>query len=678
MSTTTLLLLAVAFAGAPSQPPLAQPPPPEQEDLRARLDAAGTSADHDGADAVVVIDHTRVQVEPSGLAHYRQRRVEKALTEAGATKLATRRFDYDPASNLVVVERARVHRRKTPDGAVPPPTDLGQDRLNDLPQPQHWIYWGPRMQVLSVPRLAVGDALEVETYKKGFIIAYLGEGEAAAPSGAASDEERYVPPMRGHFYDVVLFGADAQPTLDQRYEVRLPKDKPLQFEVYNGEVASSVTFDDAGTTYAFWKKDLPRHDPEPRAADASDYLPKVVMATVPDWQAKSRWFAQVNEAQFEVTDAVRAKADEITRGLASEDERIAAILHWTAQEIRYSGISMGKGEGYTLHSGDMTLHDRSGVCKDIAGMSITLLRAAGFSSYPAMTMAGSRVERIPADQFNHCVVAVKRPEGYRMIDPTWAPFSAELWSSAEREQHYVIGTPEGETLMMTPWLPPEHNRLEIRARSTVKPDGALESEVVVSGTGYLEDRLRRQIAYHGIEALRPSFSELLAKVGPAVELTDLRFSDHRALDQPFSVELRYRVPGYALAGERLIRTGIPTARHLLGGSSFADWLSATEKGTRTSAIWLRSPQLVTFDEELSVPAGFRLVGAPLDEQTRSKLGFVEARLRQEGDKLRFSEKIRIAARNVAPDDYPALKRLADAVRSLGERRFDLELEGGDR
>ncbi len=676
MAPSSVLLLAALVTADPG-PPLAVIPKPQAEDLRALIDAAGTSEDHDGAEAVVVLDHTRVRVEDSGLAHYRHRRVFKALTEAGATRLSTLRLDYDPASNLVRLERARVLRKKRADGSVPDPEALGEDRLRDLPQPQHWIYWGPRMKVLSVPRLSVGDALEVETYKKGFIIAYLGDGPAGA-AAAGGDDERFVPPMRGHFYDVVLFGDSPMPVLEQRYTVTLPRDKPLRFEVYNGEVFSSVTFDEAGTSYTFRREKLPAHDKEPRAADASDYLPKVVMATVADWEAKSRWFAQVNERQFEANEAIRAQVAEITRDATTEDDKISAILHWTAQEIRYSGITMGKGEGYTLHSGEMTLHDRAGVCKDIAGMAVTLLRAAGFTSHPAMTMAGSRVERVPADQFNHCVVAVLRPEGYRMIDPTWAPFSAELWSSAEREQHYVIGTPQGETLMMTPYLPPEHNPLTLRAVSHIGERGDLVSHVRISARGYPEDRLRRQVAYRTVDELRPSITEMLARAGDTVVLEDLRFSDHRDLASRFQMQLRYRVPGYAHVGPDAIRTGIPASVHLLGGSSFADWLSATEKDDRASAIWLRSPQLVTFEEELELPPGYELVGPGLDEHTKTPLGSVRATLVQQGRWLSFSETIRITQRNVAPKDYKALKEVVDAVRALGDRRFYLVHTGGER
>ena len=44
---------------------------------------------------------------------------------------------------------------------------------------------------------------------------------------------------------------------------------------------------------------------------------------------------------------------------------------------------------------------------------ISMLRMAGFEAYPAMTMAGSRVESIPADHFNHSVAVVKLSYGFK-------------------------------------------------------------------------------------------------------------------------------------------------------------------------------------------------------------------------------------------------------------------------
>ena len=57
----------------------------------------------------------------------------------------------------------------------------------DILVPAHAIYWGARMLGLAVPRLAVGDAVEIETYRKGFQIAYLGADDAAI--GATRDAQ---------------------------------------------------------------------------------------------------------------------------------------------------------------------------------------------------------------------------------------------------------------------------------------------------------------------------------------------------------------------------------------------------------------------------------------------------------------------------------------------------------
>ena len=131
----------------------------------------------------------------------------------------------------------------------------------------------------------------------------------------------------------------------------------------------------------------------------------------------------------------------------------------------------------------MILRERSGVCKDIAGMAITLCRAAGYEVYPAMTMAGARVDRVPADQFNHCVGAWKQPDGtWHLLDPTWVPFSRYDWSRMEGQQEYVIGTPWGEDLASVRVFTGDENRLTLTVRGKLDADGTLHGTLSVWAT----------------------------------------------------------------------------------------------------------------------------------------------------------------------------------------------------
>lgn len=648
-------------ATAPGAPPV---PGPDLEGLRQRIASAGTSEDHDGADAVVVLDHSVVRVEPSGQSHTIRRRVVKALTERGAATLSRLQFDYDPATMEIEIRAARVI------GAEGEPRRVDRSIAQDLPQPAGWIYWGLRSIVLPVGRPEVGEAVETVIYRTGFQIAYLDEEQ---------DSDRFVPPMRGHFYDIVLFGEDAWPTLERRYEVSTPRDKPLQFETSNGPVNVATSFDDQRFRYEFWMRSLPAFSRQPAAPYPSDILPKVVMATVEDWQAKSRWFFHVNEQQFEATDEIRAVVERLTAGADTDEERVTRLVRWVARFIRYRGLSMGEGEGYTLHPGTMTFDHRAGVCKDIAGMLITMMRAAGYEVYPAMTMAGARVEQVPADQFNHSVVAWEQPDGsYRMLDPTWAPMSRQLWSNAEREQHYLVGTAEGEDLAIIPPQGPEHNEVIIRGRGELSADGGLSSTVTIEAQGYLEDRLRRHFGFHPALETRELVAAMARGVAPDAQLEAFGIDDVIDLDNPFGVRFRYQVPSYGQRAGELLRMVAPLGHNVLVNPRLAPHLGATERSSRDQPLLLRCALTVRIDERIELPEGFRLQ-APVRRSVHNGAGAFESSLVQRGRELVLTMELRLDRRRYSASEYDEVRAIVDGQRALAAQAVLLRTdEGGDR
>ncbi len=705
-SLVALLLLLAAGPAAAQEPA----PPADDAGLRALIDAAGDQDANDGADKLTVLKRTDVTVEDSGLSHIRTWEVVKCLSEQGAAELARLRLDFDPASNVVVVESLRVIRA---DGGIEELDTAGVD----MPQPQWAIYWGAQMKLLPIPRLAPGDAVEIKSYMKGFLIAYLDDqdspwgpvgGDATppaepepapepqpappaapeqlveavqqaaqlAPPPAEDDESRYIPPMRGHFYDVVYFH-DHHPVKQRHYTVRTPLDKPLQYEVHNGEVQAYVTFDEQHHIHSFWRTDVPAYHEEGRYSEEyPDTEPKVVMATVPDWGAKSRWFAQVNEAQFEATPAIQAKVQEITRGLATDEEKIRAINHWAANEIRYSGISMGAGEGYTLHTGEMIFRDRSGVCKDKAGMAIVMLRAAGYEVYPAMTMAGSRVERVPADQFNHCVVALQGNGGdWQMLDPTWVTFSPENWSSAEGEQHFVIGTPEGEELMMTEAFPPEDNKLMVRATTAIDSQGTLTGTVTFSGKGYAEQRLRRELVHYTTTQDRQAwFEQALSALGPQVEVEPVQvsYAAIQDVETPIAYTARFRVPDYAVVTDDGLVFAQPTAGHLLTTSRLAPYLGLGGGGERTQGLLIWAPRMRDVTETLVLPSGYTVAHLPQDVSIDHEIASLQTRSQLRGRRITYTQDLRVKRRFIPAEQYADFSEVVDAALELPADTIVLE------
>jgi hypothetical protein len=655
-----LLVALVASAQIPQTP---------YKDL---ISTAGEAKDFEGQDLVLVFDSTWVDVDSSGLSHKRMHTLTKALTPGGIAKLRAARFDYDPASNKIEITKARIHRK---DGSI---EELALNAALDLPQPTHLIYWGARMKVLPVPPLEVGDALETEFTMVGFMIAYL------ASDGA---EERYMPPMRGTYYDVILFGSDVleggQPPIKLKsYVITMPEDKPAQYETYNGDVKAAMTFEGKRLVYHFWKENIPAYEPETRAPDAPDVVTKVVFTNVKTWAEKSKWFYSVNEDRdiFGADDAIKREVARLTKDCSTDSCKIYALLHWVAQGIRYSGVSMGEGEGFTLHPSTMTFRDRAGVCKDIAGMLVTMLREAGYTTYPVMTKAGARVERIPADQFNHCVVAVKKKDGsFLMLDPTWCPFNTELWSRAESAQDFVIGSPSGEDRRQITNFTAEENDFAVTVKAKLDAEGNLTGTVHIQGKTQGDARLRRPFSDAGQDQWDGICRRWFNKVNPAAEMTKVVYGNLWDFYKPFTLDMDFRYPGYArVVGKRMDYQPFGQKFVWAGGYQMNVMSDIFDKKERTQPLLTYNPRQVTIKESVSLPPGFKVRKLPEARNIGGEAASTKGGWTKSSNGLEFSEVWHVRDRWIPLKDVAEVKKATEALKDAEALNVVLDREGGVR
>ena len=649
-----------ALPGNGELPPGDRPP----SDVFARVQDAGQAADHAGADYVTVYDFAVNRVEPSGVTYVESYIIYKLLTPAGCRNQSVLRWNYDPQSSHVEVREVNVVR-----GTERIPVDTS--RVHDLPAPQSAIYWRDRTKTLQLPRLQVNDGIEVRVFRKGFTYALLARDAPA--------DERYIPPMPGEYFDIVLF-ADAAPIIEKKYVLRLPLGKRLHSEVYNGPLYSGTSYTGETTEYAWWGFDLPPRPQEPQQPDQSDFVPKVVMATVADWEAKSRWFFDVNRNQFEVTPEIKAKVDEILDeagvSSASDERKAGALLHWVAQNIRYSGQTMGKGEGFTLHPGSMIFEQRSGVCKDIAGMLVTMMRAADLASFGAMTMAGSRIDSVPADQFNHCVCALRKDDGsLEMYDPTWVPYNNNIWSLLEAEQHYLVGTPEGESLSRIPYSPPEESPLRVVHEARLGDDGTLEGTFKLSGSGALDGRLRRMISGTRRQELPFAFARILSPIGKRVEQIEFDYLEPGDFSRDMWVTVRYRVERFALPVAGGFEFSSPMMSVVLNDASLFRAAQTKWGEDRKTDVFLYYTQLVEGEENIRLPDGYKAVDPPSSEEIDETYAYFKGTSRMDGRNLAVTQRAEIRRRQIPPDGYAGFKRAIDQAKKWGGTSFRIEKGG---
>ena len=515
--------------------------------------------------------------------------------------------------------------------------------------------------MIEVGAFQPGDIVDYEIAKKGFTYALLAAGN--------EDESRFIPPMRGQFYDIVPFWSST-PTVRKVYVVSIPMEKELQFLFYQGECASSMRYEDGRKKYSFAMDDMMPFVKETNMVDLFDAAPKLMMSSTPQWKDKSLWFNKVNEdyGSFDPLPEAQKKVDELIKGKKTEMEKIAVLTHWVADNIRYSGISMGKGEGFTLHNTKMNYTDRCGVCKDIAGTLISFLRMAGFEAYPAMTMAGSRVESIPADHFNHCVAVVKLSNGtYMPLDPTWVPFCRELWSSAEQQQNYLPGVPEGSDLCITPVSAPENHYVRIKADNRLEADGTLRGTFTLTAEGQSDSNIRRIFTTGFQSEWKSTMERQLLAISPKARLLSVDYGknpkDYQAA--PIKITFRYEIPDYALKGEGEMFFRPMVMNNLYNQVRSYMWID-TSVENRKYGFKDACSRFVELDETVQLQAGYNLVSAVKDETMQGVGADFEGSLVQKGNKVLLHNRLALKKRVYEASDWESFRNAVNAHKAYGE------------
>ncbi len=655
----------------------------ENNDVRQIIENAGCGEKFNNAASVIIFDSTIVDVQESGLSYVHNHRLVKILNTKGAVANNLLIFGYEPLSADISIKLAKIYRADGTEDVVP------AEKVYDYPAPARMIYWGARSKAVEIGRLEPGDAVEIITFRKGFTYALLMDNE----------EDKFIPPMKGHFYDIVNFWTGT-PILSKVYKIYVPENKPLQYEIYNGEVSSYIHFNAVNdkditvrinphkiekepakiagredeinrsgkTEYCWYKNDIMPFRGEPNMLAASDVATKLLVSTSRDWYQKAVWFHGVNEdyGSFEVTPEVQAKTDELLSGVSDEMEKIQILTHWCADEIRYSGISMGEGEGYTLHKGEMTFADRCGVCKDKAGMLITMLRAAGFESYAAMTMAGSRIDKIPADQFNHSVTVAKLKNGdWILLDPTWVPGVRELWSSAEQQQQFLMGIPGGADIMTTPVSPAENHYLKINAETELLKNGTLKGKLIFTAEGQTDSRVRRAFSRSWKSNWNEGAARIMKSVSPVATVDDFEFGDPSDYSDPVKIEISFTIPDYSknFAGEERF---IPiTALDPLKESINTEFLMDTSLTERKYGFRIGCSKLVEIDENIKIADG-KVEFIPDFTDIETKPASFKAKYTVKGKKINLKSTLRFEKRLYESADWPGFRSVIAERQKLSD------------
>lgn len=277
-------------------------------------------------------------------------------------------------------------------------------------------------------------------------------------------------------------------------------------------------------------------------------LPSVAWTTFHTWAEVGDWYRGLALSRAEPTDAVRAKAAELTRDAKTPEEQVEALYRYVAAQTRYISISLGVGR-YQPHAAAEVLANQYGDCKDKDTLLEALLHAKGFTTAPALIGAGIvPVPDLPTPAvFNHVITTVQLPgtPGRIWLDTTAevSPFRV-LLPVIRDENALVVPAGEPASLVKTPADPPFPYREQFDAVATLDKDGLLKSHMQMklrsdNEFGY-RIMLQRASPAQWDDAMQ--YVSNTMNFGGKVSNTDMRQADPAA---PVQLAWDYTRPDYA-------------------------------------------------------------------------------------------------------------------------------------
>ena len=511
---------AGAAANQPAQGPAAATP------------SAAAPKPPDVSKEALVFDllQTRIRMEADGTGTRETIARVRILADAGVKAMAVLTFTYTAQNQQVDIGYVRV---KKPDGTVVVTPDYNvQDLPADVTR-EAPMYSDIHQKHVAVKGLGVGDTLEYEMMLR-----------------------TVKPEVPGQFWLEYTFEKNAI-VLDEQLNIDLPADKIAT--VASADVQPTVTTSGGRKLYAWTSSNLARPDPDAPPKSTKHVKPSVQVTTFTSWQQVGAWYAGLQQAPLAVTPAIQAKADALTKGLTTDEDKVRAIFNDVALNIHYIGLEFGIGR-YQPHPADDVLSNEYGDCKDKHTLLASLLKAEGIEAWPVLISSSRELDDAtpsPA-QFDHVITLVPLHGKMLWMDSTEevAPIGS-LIGLLRDKQALAIPTSKPAYLERTPADLPYAQSARFEVEGKLSDQGVFTGHFVQTYHGDIGTMLRatfRSVPQSQWKLLMQQFSNATG-FGGEVKTPDI--SPIEQTSQPFQIAYDYSREKYGQWDDRRITPPMP-------------------------------------------------------------------------------------------------------------------------
>jgi tetratricopeptide (TPR) repeat protein len=397
--------------------------------------------------------------------------------------------------------------------------------------------------------------------------------------------------------------------------------------------------------------------------------PAIEVSSFRSWEEVGKWFGGLVAPQIQVTPVIQAKAEELTRGKASESEKIQALYEFVSQHFRYIGVSLGQGR-YTPHRAEDVLANRYGDCKDKHTLFAALLSAVGIRAHPALLASSMKLDSdFPSPGlFDHVITAIPQGDSFLFLDTTPEMAAYGYLVTPLRDKSALV-IPSGATarLVKTPKNPPGANGEEFRMDASLDAEGTLEGKSRVDSHGDSDIMLRSAFRVTSESQWNELVQRISAGMGFAGTVSEVVAAQPEAVGQPFWFSYSYHRPEYSNWKEHQITLPLPPL--ILPAL-------AEKRKSLAEPVALGSPGEITYEAKVKFPKGMRPV-LPQNVNVEEDFGSYTATYSFEDGVLSGVRRLKIRVNEIPGSKRAAYAKFVDAMLADQDRFMPVATDGGE-
>jgi Flp pilus assembly protein TadD len=473
--------------------------------------------------------------------------------------------------------------------------------------------------------------------------------------------------------------------LDEKLEIDLPTGRAIKLKIRpasDPKIPDPKITEENGRRIYRWETSRLTREEDKKTDDTDknkkkeksklDKTPDIQLTTFASWEEVGRWYAGLEKDRRVPSKEVRAKANELTKGLTSDLDKTEALYDFVAKNVRYVSLSLGLARYQPQAAADV-LHNQYGDCKDKNTLLAALLAAEGLHSSTVLINSGRKLDPdVPSPfQFNHAITELSLGKEEIWMDTTTevAPFRL-LTYSLRKKQALVILESGAAHLEETPADPPTSDRELVEIAGKVDESGRLQATVRYELRGDAE--LRQRMVFRRIAPAQ--WQKYIETINKSIggDVSNVKVADPSATREPFTMSFDVNKSNFVDWSKKKLQLKLPLA-HLSLASVGADVDEESEDEdadvSNTETFKLGPRNEYTYRLKLELASRYTPI-VPVPTIVDRDYGVYQSTYKLEGNIFTAERKLAIRQADLPPsraDDYRAFRRaaLTDAAQNLG-------------